>query len=303
MKTGRVDLSLAQLQAFVHIVAAGSFRGAALQMGVSQPALSRAIRQAEGVLGTRVFDRDTRNLQITAVGQQLLPIAERVLREFDASFGELGQFLQGRSGKVAVAALPSTGTSLLATAVASFRALHPQVEFTLVEAAADSLLNVIDDGKADFGLSVKPAPDRRLRYRHLLDDPFMLLCRDDDPLATRASVPWSIFTTRDYISAQPRSSIRQLTDAVFLQRRMAVRPSLECPSVSACSALVMANAGIAAVPQLALSLVNMQGLCAVPLVRPHMLRSIGIITRIGRSLAPASTAFMEHLLGQVEEAD
>ena len=92
MKTGRVDLSLAQLQAFVHIVAAGSFRGAALQMGVSQPALSRAIRQAEGVLGTRVFDRDTRNLQFTAVGQQLLPIAERVLREFDASFGE---FLNG----------------------------------------------------------------------------------------------------------------------------------------------------------------------------------------------------------------
>jgi len=119
MKPARVDLSLAQLQAFVHIVAAGSFRAAALQMGVSQPALSRAIRQAESVLGARLFDRDTRNLQITTVGRELLPIAQRVLREFDASFGELGQFLQGRTGKVAVATLPSTGASLLAQAVAS----------------------------------------------------------------------------------------------------------------------------------------------------------------------------------------
>ncbi|MFD1710716.1 LysR family transcriptional regulator [Ottowia sp. GY511] len=300
MKPARIDLNLAQLQAFVHIVAAGSFRGAALQMGVSQPALSRAIRQAEEVIGSRLFDRDTRNLQITAVGQELLPIAQRVLREFDASFGELGQFLQGRTGKVAIATLPSTGASLLATAVASFRALHPQVEFTLVEAAADSLLNAVDEGRADFGLSVKPAPDRRLRYHHLLDDPFMLLCRRDDPLAARLSVPWSIFAARAFIAAQPRSSIRQLTDAVFLQRRMNVRASLECPSVSACSALVMANVGIAAVPRLALSLVDMQGLCAVPLVRPQMLRSIGIITRIGRSLSPASMAFMAHLTAQIE---
>ena len=50
---GQIDLTLAQLQAFVHIVEAGSFRGAGLQMGVSQPALSRTIRQAEATLGAR----------------------------------------------------------------------------------------------------------------------------------------------------------------------------------------------------------------------------------------------------------
>ena len=303
MKTARVDLSLPQLQAFVHIVAAGSFRGAALQMGVSQPALSRAIRQAESVLGTRLFDRDTRNLRITAVGRELLPIAQRVLREFDASFGELGQFLQGRTGRVAIATLPSTGASLLAQAVASFRLAHPQVEFTLIEAQADGLLAAIDEGRADFGLGVKPAPDRRLRYRHLLDDPFLLLCREDDPLAQRDAVPWSVFGTRPYISAQPRSSIRQITDAVFLQRGIAVDASLECPSVSACGALVLANVGIGALPQLALSLINMQGMCAVPLVRPQMMRSIGVITRIGRSLAPASTLFLEHLVASVGQSE
>ena len=300
MKPTRVDLSLAQLQAFVHIVAAGSFRAAALQMGVSQPALSRAIRQAESVLGARLFDRDTRNLQITTVGRELLPIAQRVLREFDASFGELGQFLQGRTGKVAVATLPSTGASLLAQAVATFRAQHPEVAFSLVEAAADNLLNTIDEGRADFGVSVKPAPDRRVRYHHLLDDPFVLLCRSDDPLAARETVPWSVFATRDYVAAQPRSSIRQITDAVFLQRGIAVTSTSECPSVSACGALVMANVGIAAVPRLALSLIDMQGLRAVPLVRPQMLRSIGTITRIGRSLSPASAAFLAHLVAQIE---
>ena len=161
MKARPLTLKLAKLQAFVHIVAAGSFRGAALQMEVSQPALSRAIQQAEGLLGARLFDRDTRHLQITAVGRELLPIAQRVLREFDASFGELGQFLQGHTGTVAVVSLPSIGASLLAPAVASFRALYPQVEFRLIEAPAENLLRMIEEGQADFGLSVKPMPDRR----------------------------------------------------------------------------------------------------------------------------------------------
>jgi DNA-binding transcriptional LysR family regulator len=295
MKLGQAALNLAQLQAFVHIAEVGSFRGAALQMEVSQPALSRAIRQAEQTLGARLFDRDTRNLQVTAVGRELLPIAQRVLREFDASFGELGQFLQGRTGTVTVVTLPSIGASLLTRAVASFGARHPQVDFKLMEAPAESLLTVIDEGRADFGLSVKPAPDRRLRYRQLLDDPFVLLCRDDDVLAKRTSVPWSVFATRPFIGSQPRSSIRQITDAVFLQRRMSVRAILEYPSVSAGASLVLAGAGITALPRLALSLVNMQGMCAMPLVRPHMLRSIGVVSRIGRSLAPASALFLQYL--------
>ena len=123
----------------------------------------------------------------------------------------------------------------------------------------------------------------------------MLLCRNDDPLADREAVPWSVFATRPFIAAQPRSSIRQLTDAVFLQRRLSVPMAMECPSVAACGALVLAGVGVSALPRLALSLANMQGLRAVPLVRPTMLRSIGILTRIGRSLSPAANSFMQHL--------
>ena len=302
MKPAQAALTLLQLQAFVRIAAAGSFRGAALQMEVSQPALSRAIRQAEQALGARLFDRDTRNLQVTAVGRELLPIAQRVLREFDASFGELGQFLQGRTGTVTVVTLPSIGASLLAHAVASFSALQPQVEFKLMEAPAEHLLTVVDEGQADFGLSVKPAPDRRLRYRPLQDDPFVLLCREHDALAARTSVPWSVFATRPFIGSQPRSSIRHITDAVFLQRRMSVRAALEYPSVSAGASLVLAGAGITALPRLALSLVNMQGLCAIPLVRPHTLRSIGVVNRIGRSLTPAAAMFFQHLTDEARTA-
>ena len=292
----RIDLSLQQLEAFVEVAKALSFRAAAARLGVSQPALSRSIRLAEQTLGARLFDRDTRRVAITAAGSELLPIAERILRDFDGALSELGEFIQGHSGRVTVAALPSTGVALVPRAIAAFRRQHPQVEFSLLEAPASALLAAIEDGRADFGLSVRPAPHQRLHYRHLHDDPFVLLCRHDDPLAMRASVPWSVFTSRPFIASQPTSSIRPITDAVFLQKRLTVPAALDYPSVAACGALVAAGLGITALPRLALELVDMRALAAVPLQRPTVARPIGLVTRIGRSLPPVSRAFMEILV-------
>lgn len=295
MTTSRIDLSLQQLEAFVQVAASGSFRAAAAQIGVSQPALSRTIGAAERTLGARLFDRDTRHVEITAAGRELLPIAQRILRDFDDALGDFGEFMAGRSGQVAVAVLPSVGVALVPRAVAAFARLHPQVGYLLREAPADALAALVEDGQVDVGISVPPAPQQRLQYRHLHDDPFVLLCRRSDPLAARASVPWSVFGTRACIMSAAHSSIRQVTDAVFLRQRRPPQPVLEYPSVAAAGALVAAGLGITALPVLALQLVDMRELAAVPLVRPEIARPIGLLTRIGRSLPPVTRAFMATL--------
>ena len=291
----RIDLTLRQLEAFVQVAIAGSFRQAALQLGQSQPALSRFIQQAERTLGARLFDRDTRHVRITDAGRELLPIAQRVLHDFDDALGGFGEFMAGRSGCISVAALPSTGIALLPQAMAAFSRSHPQVSFTLTEAPSDALLALVEEGRADLGISVRPTPRQLLQYHHLLDDPFVLVCRRDDALAARASVPWSVFGTQPCIMSSAHSSIRHVTDAVFLRQRNPVRPVLEYPSVGSCGALIEAGLGITALPILALSLLNMAQLAAVPLQRPVVSRQIGIVTRIGRSLSPVSKAFLETL--------
>ncbi|TXI14441.1 MAG: LysR family transcriptional regulator [Ottowia sp.] len=291
----RLDLSLRQLEAFVQVAASGSFRRAAARLGQAQPVLSRLIGQAEQTLGARLFDRDTRRVEITPAGRELLPLAQRLLRDFDDTLGDFGAFMAGRSGRVSMVVLPSVSVAWVPRAMAAFARTHPQVNFALAEAPADTLLALLEAGRADFGISVRPAPQQRLHYRHLQDDPFVLVCRRDDPLAARAAVPWSVFGTRDCIMSAAHSSIRQVTDAVFLRQRTPPSPVLEYPSVAAAGALVAAGLGITALPVLALQLVDMRELVAVPLVRPAMARPIGIVTRIGRSLSPATQAFMASL--------
>ena len=291
----RPIITLAQMQAFVQVAQKRSFRAAAQALHVSQPALSRTVRLAEDAVGARLFDRDTRRVELTPAGRELLPIAERILGEFRGAFSELGQFLDGRSGHITVVTLPSLGVALIPQAIAAFRVGHPQVEFSLLEAPAHDLLSMVLEGRADFGVSVRPAPDRQLHYRHLLDDPFELVCRTDDVLATRAAVNWSVFATRPFLASGPGSSIRPVTDAAFVHNGLTLRPAFTFPSVSAAGAMVAAGLGLTALPRLALPLAHSPALAAVNLQHPTLSRPLGILTRVGRSLSPVTLAFIRAL--------
>lgn len=109
----RNSLTLKQMAALVAIAEQGNFSAAADHLHVSQPALSRTVRLAEEGLGTRIFDRDTRSVSLTPEGEELLPIARRILGEFNDSMGELFQFMEGKRGRVRVSAVPSVAQSLL----------------------------------------------------------------------------------------------------------------------------------------------------------------------------------------------
>lgn len=291
----RIGITLQQLEAFVEVAKTANFRLTAQTLHVSQPALSRTIKIAEQTLGARLFDRDTRHVEITAAGRELLPIALRILENFNSSFSELAQFLEGRRGHVTVAALPSAGVALLPNAIASFHKNHPQIEFALLEGPAELIRGAIDEGRADLAISVRPAPRAPLLYQHLLDDPMVLLCRRDDPLALQTSVSWSVFSARPFLASSCESSIRPITDAAFLHKGLQITPLIEYPSIAAAGALVAAGLGVTALPLLALHLIKNDDLVSIPLQRPAMVRMIGLVTKAGRSHSPASRSFMETL--------
>jgi LysR family carnitine catabolism transcriptional activator len=296
----RINLSPSQLTAFLHVARTGSFSEAAALQGVSQPALSRTIRTLEEVTGRRLFDRTTRSVELTPAGKELRPIAERLVAEFGGAFGELAQFIEGRRGRIVVAALPSVCAVLLPGAIARFRNTHPAVDFLIQDGLAGTVADAIIEGRADIGLAVRPPPAEKLAYRPLLADAFGLVCRSDDALAAQGSVSWPVFETRPFIAMNPASSVRAMTDAAFLQAGLAVRPLYECAFLATTGSLVAAGLGITALPRLTLRLVSACGLVWRPLTQPSLQRSLGVLTRVGRSLSPAASQFLVALAAEAE---
>lgn len=291
----RMPLTLHQLEAFLHVADNGSFRKAAELLNLSQPALSRTISAAESALGARLFDRDTRNVNLTTAGMALLPIARRVLKDFETSLGELGSFLSGDRGRVVIATLPSVGTSMLPDALTQYARLYPAVEVSIQVTTTTPVLEKVASGEADIGICLQPLPDRHFRYEHLIEDEFVLLCANQHLLATKADCSWEDFANHPYIALSSNTSIRMLTEGMFHQKGLLVRNSYECESLPLSGRLIAAGLGISAMPRLALDLTQLDGIAVRTLSDPVLLRRLGTVTRAGRSLSTAARNFLQIL--------
>src|SRR5947209_19356234 len=102
-----MNFDLGDLRAFIAVAELASFRAAAEAIHLSQPALSRRIEKLEDALGVRLFDRDTRNVALTAVGRNFSYKARSMLDELDNTLLSIREVAASRLGEVTIACVPS----------------------------------------------------------------------------------------------------------------------------------------------------------------------------------------------------
>lgn len=296
----QVRLNLQQLSAFLTLADNGSFGDAAEALGVSQPALSRTIQQIENRLGTRLFDRDTRKLRLTPAGERLEPLARRLVREYQSVFTEFDDFVAGRQGLVRIAALPSVAAMLLPGAIARFRERQPDVRIQIWEDVGTPVHRAVLEGRADIGLATPPNMASDLRYRALLRDEVVLVCRTDDMLARRDEHDWAVFASRAFVIPSPETGLRTLIDQALEKASVHAEPLFNCKQPTTIGALVNAGVGIAALSRLTLAQLDSPTLAYRKLRNPTVARSIGVVTHAARSLAPATRLFLKELDSQAK---
>lgn len=290
-----MHLSIRQMQLFRTVAEAGSFSEAALRLHLSQPALSAAIRKLEETLEVRLFDRTTRRIALTPEGQELLRLSARLIDEFEAVTGDLRDYLARRRGRVVAAALPSLAAVTLPPALARLKAMHPGIDVTLRDTLNDEIQELVQSGAADFGLTVAPQAGRGLAFRPLIVDRFVMVCPRDHELAGRKQVSWTQVVRYPIVGMARTSSVRQHIDAACAQAGIALRNEYDVEHLATVGALVREGLGVAALPSLTTPLLRFADLAEVPIVRPRVERTMGIVTRAGRSLSVAASALVEVL--------
>jgi LysR family carnitine catabolism transcriptional activator len=293
-------LNLQQLSAFLTLADTGSFGDAAEALGVSQPALSRTIQQIEGKLGTRLFDRDTRKLRLTPAGERLEPLARRLMNEYQEVFAEFDDFVAGRQGVVRIAAFPSVAALLLPGTIVNFRERQPDVRIQIWEDVGRPVHKAVLEGRADIGLSTPPPISSDLRYRPLLRDEVVLVCRNDDMLAHRDEHDWSVFATRAFVILSPETGLRAMIDGAMEEAGVAAEPLFNCKQPTTIGSLVNAGLGISALSRLTLAQLDSPTLSYRKLRNPTVARSIGVVTHAARSLSPAARLFLKELDAQAK---
>ena len=147
-----------QLQAFVAAAHHGSLRGAARELGLTQPAITRTIHELESVLNAELMTRGIRGIELTECGRTLLPRAEQLLNDMQRTLEAVEQVKGDLAGRVSVGTMPSIALTVLPKAAAAFRRAMPLVRLHFQEITVLDAIAQLRTGKIDIA-AIRHVPE------------------------------------------------------------------------------------------------------------------------------------------------
>ena len=152
------------MRMFVRVVESGTFSGAARELGVGQPAVSKQIASLERHLGAQLLLRTSRSLVVTDAGRDFFASAAKLIADLDAAESRIGRGLRSPSGLVRVSAAPSFGALCIVPRLPEFFRRYPDVSVELL--VSDRSARLIEEG-IDVGIRIGELPESSLLARKI----------------------------------------------------------------------------------------------------------------------------------------
>jgi LysR family carnitine catabolism transcriptional activator len=284
------------LDIFLVLADTGSFRRTAAQVHLSQSAVSGVIVRLEEALGTRLFDRTTRSVQLTVAGQVFVEQAKILSAQTLEAVQQVQQIKQVQSGKVSLAALPSLAATVVPRVMARFATQYPQIALQLHDTLSGPAFDLVRSGTVDLALTAANPDYADLDYTPLSADGFVLLMPLGHRLAkVQSPLSWLAATELTHISMPLPASVRQYANTAFMSHGLGFQPRYEVEHIATIHAMVKAGLGVAALPELAAAFVQQGGVATRRLTGPDIQRPIGLVTRRHKSLSPAAQEMVRML--------
>ncbi|GGO72548.1 LysR family transcriptional regulator [Bowmanella pacifica] len=290
------SISIRQLQIFVQLAESRSFAEAALRLHLSQPALSIAIRKFEETVGGSLLSRSTRMVELTPEGRAFLPIAQRLLHDWDEAFTDLHNLFAMQRGKLTIAAMPSFANSLLPRMLKLFHQQHANINISLLDVVMERVMEAVLDGRAELGIIFEAQHMQGLEFIPLVDDSFVVLVNPEHPLSQESVLTWPDLQGQSYVAMNRGSTIRAWCEEAINQADARINMVAEASQLSTVGQLVAAGLGVSVVPAICREDMLRRGLCCVPLQHQGPAKRIGVIRRIRSNLSVPATQFLTLLL-------
>ncbi len=170
---------LTAMTVFVRVAKAGSFAGGARELGISRAMATKHIMQLEGALGSRLFNRTTRSLNLTDVGASYLERCQQVLLDIEEMESAVTHLQTEPQGLLKISAPPVIGATHITRAVVEFLKVHPDIKIDIVLQGSPG--DLIDEG-IDIAIYLGALDDTSMVARKLATSP-LVVCASPDYLA------------------------------------------------------------------------------------------------------------------------
>jgi DNA-binding transcriptional LysR family regulator len=272
---------------------------AAAALGMSQPAATRLLQQAEETLGVPLFTRLARGMEPTPSGEILVRFARQSLVDFRFAREQMAALRSGLRGRLRVGSVPGALPQLLGPVLADYKERHPRVAVSVVVETSDVMLSLLERGEVDLvlGRPTERHYDDELEIEQLLAESQVVVARADHPLLRQGAVGLADLVRWPWVLQPPGSPQRSRFESALGEAGLHVRLDItETASTVATTVLLEASDMLAIMPaSLAAHYARLGVLQVVPVELPLLVPPIHLVMRRQRELSPAALGFLEVL--------
>ncbi|WP_116050892.1 LysR substrate-binding domain-containing protein [Amycolatopsis palatopharyngis] len=274
----------------------GSIVRAAEHLHITQPVVTRALRDVETLLGVILFTRSSRGVTPTIYGEAFIGDARAVLARLRHADRHLALLTQAELGTVTVGTHLAGSNLLLPRAIASLKAEHPNVTVVVQEATPDVMQTALLGGDVDLTVGrLTPTPDAgRLHQERLYLEPIRLVARVQHPVHREPSPTLPELMGYPWIVPVHQTALRAELEQLFFTEGVELPINrVECTSILTLRHLLVSTDVIAALPMLIAN--DDDKLAILPTPLPTIRRSVGVTLPVDQPPTPAAAALLEHL--------
>jgi len=295
------NATLRQLRVFASVARHLSFVRAAEELKLTAPAVSMQIKELEIEVGLPLFDRTSRQVSLTMVGEYVLAQTRRVLSAMRDAEDLVARFRGLQTGALDVG-MVSTAKYFLPRLLARFREEHPGIEIRLqVANNREQIVSLMQEGDIELAIMGRPPDGYSTRAEPFAMHPHVLVTAVEHRFARMETVPASALVGEGFIVREPRSGTRGVFDEYLRMHQLAPRVAMQMSSNEAIKQAVMAGMGIALLSLHTIGLELKHRLIASPDTEGlPIMRRWHVVNNSAKTLSPAAEAFRYFVLERGE---
>jgi DNA-binding transcriptional LysR family regulator len=295
------NVTLRQLRVFAAVARHQSFARAADELHLSPPAVSMQIKELESEVGLPVFDRTSRKVTLTMVGEYLLTHTRRVLASVRDAEDIVARFRGLKTGSLDVG-MVSTAKYFLPRLLAQFRDEHPGIEIRLqVCDNREQIASLMQQGAVELAVMGRPPKGYPTRAEPFALHPHVLVTAPGHAFTHLEEVPATALAEEAFIVREPGSGTRAALDEYMHAHHMTPRVAMQMSSNEAIKQAVMVGMGVALLSLHTVGLELAHGLIATPTVEGlPLMRRWHVVNNLAKTLSPAAESFRYFVLERGE---
>ncbi|GAA0591252.1 LysR family transcriptional regulator [Virgibacillus siamensis] len=287
-------MDIRQIEYFAEVARQLNFTRAASILHISQPSLSKTMKNLEDELGVTLFYRGTKQLALTDAGQAFLVNAKNVLDAFENLTTELNDVIDLKRGEIKIGIPPIIGAVFFSKLISRYKEAYPSINILLTEVGTNKIKTGVSEGELDIGLICNlPVPQENFETIKLLKDPLMLIVHKDDPLARKKTIDFSDIRKEPFILYRHDFSLH---DKIVQEcDKHGFSPNIVCESSQKDFMIEMVEAklGVALLPSKICERITNEQIIAIPFNKPAVNLELGMIWKKDRYLPFAVREFIE----------